>query len=167
LLLFCCPKNATCAGLTLKAGRETRRHRACRTRSPRAGWRRRWVLEFGPVIARRLRRCRRHRVPRDPGAARYRCILQPRHLLQPQHFLDPAHRHPRSRHLLAPAKGGRASCHYLPLGSDAKADERCRGRRNRCRIGAKPPAAFRQNHLPLSIEIRCRFAPIFAPERMG
>src|SRR5437667_8163854 len=32
----------------------------------------------------------------------------------------------------------------------------------RCRIGAKSGAAFRRNHLPLSTEIRCRFAPIFA-----
>jgi hypothetical protein len=32
----------------------------------------------------------------------------------------------------------------------------------RCRIGAKSHAAFRRNHLPLSTEIRCRFAPIFA-----
>ena len=31
-----------------------------------------------------------------------------------------------------------------------------------CRIGAKSGAAFRRNHLPLSTEIRCRFAPIFA-----
>ena len=31
----------------------------------------------------------------------------------------------------------------------------------RCRIGAKSGAAFRRNHLPLSTEIRCRFAPIF------
>src|ERR1700745_4252601 len=32
----------------------------------------------------------------------------------------------------------------------------------RCRIGAKSPAAFHRNHLPLSTEIRCQFAPIFA-----
>jgi hypothetical protein len=31
-----------------------------------------------------------------------------------------------------------------------------------CRIGAKSGAAFRRNHLPISTEIRCRFAPIFA-----
>jgi hypothetical protein len=34
----------------------------------------------------------------------------------------------------------------------------------RCRIGAKSPAAFRRNHPPLSTEIRCRFAPIFAAD---
>jgi hypothetical protein len=34
-----------------------------------------------------------------------------------------------------------------------------------CRIGAKSGAAFRRNHLPLSTEIRCRFAPIFAPKQ--
>ena len=34
-----------------------------------------------------------------------------------------------------------------------------------CRIGAKSGADFRRNHLPISTEIRCRFAPIFAPER--
>jgi len=31
-----------------------------------------------------------------------------------------------------------------------------------CRIGAKSGAAIRRNHLPLSTEITCRFAPIFA-----
>jgi hypothetical protein len=31
-----------------------------------------------------------------------------------------------------------------------------------CRIGAKSGADFRRNHLPISTEIRCRFAPIFA-----
>jgi hypothetical protein len=36
----------------------------------------------------------------------------------------------------------------------------------RCRIGAKSGAAFRRNHLPLSTEIRCRFAPIFADLRL-
>ena len=34
--------------------------------------------------------------------------------------------------------------------------------RRRCRIGPKSGAAFRRNHLPLSTETRCRFAPIFA-----
>jgi hypothetical protein len=37
----------------------------------------------------------------------------------------------------------------------------------RCRIGAKSGAAFRRNHLPLSTEIRCRFAPIFAASVSG
>jgi hypothetical protein len=36
----------------------------------------------------------------------------------------------------------------------------------RCRIGAKSGAAFHRNHLPLSTEIRCRFAPIFADLRL-
>jgi len=31
-----------------------------------------------------------------------------------------------------------------------------------CRIGAKSGAAFRRNQVPLSTEIGCRFAPIFA-----
>jgi hypothetical protein len=37
----------------------------------------------------------------------------------------------------------------------------------RCRIGAKSGAAFRRNHPPLSTEIRCRFAPIFALDGDG
>src|SRR6202011_1755764 len=46
----------------------------------------------------------------------------------------------------------------------AASAEPIRGAENaeiRCRIGAKSPAAFRRNRLPLSTEIRCRFAPIF------
>jgi hypothetical protein len=31
-----------------------------------------------------------------------------------------------------------------------------------CRIGAKSGADVPRNHLPISTEIRCRFAPIFA-----
>ena len=48
-------------------------------------------------------------------------------------------------------------CHYLPLCRDAKADQGCRKRRNQvpdwseitCRIGAKSPAAFDRNQVPV------------------
>jgi hypothetical protein len=61
-------------------------------------------------------------------------------------------------------KRGDGSRHYLPLSSDAKAGQGAENAEIRCRIGAKSGAAFRRNHLPLSTEIRCRFAPIFAHE---
>jgi hypothetical protein len=61
-----------------------------------------------------------------------------------------------------PPKRGDGSRHYLPLSSDAEADQGAENAEIRCRIGAKSGAAFRRNHLPLSTEIQCRFAPIFA-----
>src|SRR6201988_268007 len=104
-----------------------------------------------------------HRRARDPHAARYRCIAQPQPLFEAKHFLDPPHRHPRSRHPVPP-KG--ATLDAITCRSEAM-QKPTRGAKNaeiRCRIGAKSPAAFRRNHLPLSTEIRCRFAPIFAME---
>ena len=103
-----------------------------------------------------------HGRARDPHAARHRCIAQPQPLFEPKHFLDPPHRHLRSWHLPAPPKG--ATVAAITCRSAAR-PEPIRGAENaeiRCRIGAKSGAAFRRNHLPLSTEIRCRFAPIFA-----
>jgi hypothetical protein len=62
----------------------------------------------------------------------------------------------------APPKSREASRYYLPLSSDAKAEQGAENAEIGCRIGAKSGAAFRRNHLPLSTEIRCCFAPIFA-----
>src|SRR6202047_1311618 len=108
-----------------------------------------------------------HGRARDPHAARHRCIAQPQPLFEPKHFLDPPHRHLRSWHLPAPPKRGDGSRHYLPLSSEARADQGCRKRRYqvpdwseiRCRFPPKSPAAFDRNQVPLSAEITCRFRP--------
>src|ERR1700721_2273796 len=93
----------------------------------------------------------------DPHAARHRCIAQPQPLFEPKHFLDPPHRHLRSWHLPAPPKGGGGTRHYLPLSSEARADQGCRKRRNQvpdwseipCRFPPKSPAAFDRNQVPV------------------
>jgi hypothetical protein len=71
--------------------------------------------------------------------------------------LDPPHRHLRSWHLPAPQKRGDGSRHYLPLSSEARADQGCRKRRYqvpdwseiRCRFPPKSPAAFDGNQVPV------------------
>src|SRR5271166_5441559 len=98
-----------------------------------------------------------HGRARDPHAARHRCIAQPQPLFEPKHFLDPPHRHLRSWHLPAPPKRGDGSRHYLPLSSEARADQGCRKRRYqvpdwseiRCRFPPKSPAAFDRNQVPV------------------
>jgi hypothetical protein len=60
-------------------------------------------------------------------------------------------------------KRGDGSRHYLPLSSDAKADQGCRKRRNRvsdwseirCRFPPKSPAAFDRNQVPVCSDF-CR-----------
>ena len=104
-----------------------------------------------------------HGRARDPHAARHRCIAQPQPLFEPKHFLDPPHRHLRSWHLPAPPKRGDGSRHYLPLSSEARADQGCRKRRYqvpdwseiRCRFPPKSPAAFDRNQVPVCSDF-CR-----------
>src|SRR5690349_3184104 len=56
-----------------------------------------------------------------------------------------------------PPKRGDGSRHYLPLSSEARADQGCRKRRNqvpdwseiRCRFPPKSPAAFDRNQVPV------------------
>src|SRR3982075_609648 len=103
-----------------------------------------------------------HGRPRDPNAARYRRIAQPQPLLEPKHLLDPPHRHPRSWHLPAPPKGATVAAITCRSAAMPKPVRGAENAEIGCRIGAKSGAAFRRNHLPLSTEIRCRFAPIFA-----
>src|SRR5690349_24467284 len=56
-----------------------------------------------------------------------------------------------------PPKRGDGSRHYLPLSSEARADQGCRKRRNQvpdwseitCRVPPKSPAAFDRNQVPV------------------
>jgi hypothetical protein len=56
-----------------------------------------------------------------------------------------------------PRKRGDGSSHYLPLSSEARADQGCRKRRNQvpdwseitCRFPPKSPAAFDRNRVPV------------------
>src|SRR6202030_4127335 len=76
------------------------------------------------------------------------------------------HRHLRSWHLPAPPKRGDGSRHYLPLSSEARADQGCRKRRNQvpdwseitCRFPPKSPAAFDRNQVPVCSDF-CRPCP--------
>ena len=99
--------------------------------------------------------------------ARYRCIAQPERLLEPQHFPDPPHRHPRSRHPLRPPKGAKLAAITCRAAAMPKPNQGAENAEIGGRIGAKSGAAFRRNHLPISTEIRCRFAPIFADWKDG
>ncbi len=142
-------------------------------------WRRAWeyvvpLFAFPPAMVKLLLAQLRHGFPvqpgrrgpveiflhgraRDPHAARHRCIAQPQPPFEPKHFLDPPHRHLRSWHLPAPPKRGDGSRHYLPLSSEARADQGCRKRRNqvpdwseiRCRFPPESPAAFDRNQVPV------------------
>src|SRR5690349_7987157 len=64
-----------------------------------------------------------------------------------------------------PPKRGDGSRHYLPLSSEARADQGCRKRRNQvpdwseitCRFPPKSPAAFNRNQVPVCSDF-CRLA---------
>src|SRR5512134_2326792 len=84
----------------------------------------------------------------EPRAASDLGLAQTELVLQTQYLADPPHRYPRSGHLLAPDKRSDDSLGYLPTNSEAARDRRCRKRRN---------------EVPDCSEIRCRFAPIYAP----
>ena len=62
----------------------------------------------------------------------------------------------------APPKGARLAAVTCRAAAMPKPNQGAENAEIGCRIGAKSGAAFRRNHLPISTEIRCRFAPIFA-----
>jgi hypothetical protein len=64
-----------------------------------------------------------------------------------------------------PQKGARLAAITCRSAATPKPNRGAENAEIGCRIGAKSGAAFRRNHLPLSTEIRCRFAPIFAVNR--